>query len=332
MAAKKLVYMVVDTETATLPFADSIAMADAEKKKRIAIARPLVYDIGWTLMYRDGTVFEKKHFLIAETFSVPSVFNTAYYKEKRPLYLDMMKRGEISVLPWETVMEEFVEDLAVADYVGAFNSMFDFKKAIPFTELYISKLYSPDYYEWEKMQYGLCEKIAANVKPKSKPDFDPEHFTFRNNHYEMFDIWGMACETLINKVKFKQECLENRMLSNSGDFFKTSAEATYRYLIDKYDFDEAHTALEDAEIESFILSKILAKKAVTVGIDYFPFRKLGKTTDFVKNHAKGKKQAQYARTVHSVMDDYVGDYDTEEELTNYKKQILGRMEILKSFF
>jgi hypothetical protein len=32
------------------------------------------------------------------------------------------------------------------------------------------------------------------------------------------------------------------------------------------------------------------------------------------------------------MDDYVGDYDTEEELTNYKKQILGRMEILKSFF
>lgn len=332
MAAKKLVYMVVDTETATLPFADSIAMADAEKKKRIAIARPLVYDIGWTLMYRDGTVFEKKHFLIAETFSVPAVFNTAYYKEKRPLYLDMMKRGEISVLPWETVMEEFVEDLAVADYVGAFNSMFDFKKAIPFTELYISKLYSPDYYEWEKMQYGLCEKIAVNVKTKSNPDFDSEHFTFRNNHYEMFDIWGMACETLINKVKFKQECLENRMLTNSGDFFKTSAEATYRYLIDKYDFDEAHTALEDAEIESFILSKILAKKAVTVGIDYFPFRKLGKTVDFVKNCAKGKKQAQYARTVHSVMDDYVGDYDTEEELTNYKKQILGRMEVLESLF
>ena len=51
MAAKKLVYMVVDTETATLPFADAIAQMDAERKKRIAIARPLVYDIGWTLMY-----------------------------------------------------------------------------------------------------------------------------------------------------------------------------------------------------------------------------------------------------------------------------------------
>ena len=332
MAAKKLVYMVVDTETATLPFADSIAQMDAERKKRIAIARPLVYDIGWTLMHRDGTIFEKKHFLVAETFSVPSVFNTAYYKEKRPIYLDMMKRGEITVLPWETIMEDFVADLSVADYVGAFNSMFDFKKALPFTELYISKLYSPDYYEWEKMQYGLCEKIAQNVKQKSNPDFDPEHFTFRNNHYEMFDIWGMACETLINKVKFKQECLENRMLTNSGDFFKTSAEATYRYLVDKYDFDEAHTALEDAEIESFILSKILAKKAVSVGIDYFPFRKLGRTVDFVKNHSRGERQKQYARTVHSAMDDYIGDYEFEEELTNYQKQILGRMRELETMF
>lgn len=332
MAAKKLVYMVVDTETATLPFADTIAQMDAERKKRIAIARPLVYDIGWTLMYRDGTIFDKKHFLVAETFSVPSVFNTAYYKEKRPIYLDMMKRGEITVLPWETIMEDFVADLSIVNYVGAFNSMFDFKKAIPFTELYISKLYSPDYYEWEKMQYGLCEKIAENVKPKRNSDFDPEHFTFRNNHYEMFDIWGMACETLINKVKFKQECLENRMLTNSGDFFKTSAETTYRYLVDKYDFDEAHTALEDAEIESFILSKILAKKAVSVGIDYFPFRKLGRTVDFVKNHSRGEKQKQYARTVHSAMDDYVGDYDFEDELTNYQKQILGRMRELETMF
>lgn len=332
MAAKKLIYMVVDTETATLPFADSIAQMDAERKKRIAIARPLIYDIGWTLMYRDGTIFDKKHFLVAETFSVPAVFNTAYYKEKRPIYLDMMKRGEIVVLPWETIMEDFVADLSIADYVGAFNSMFDFKKAIPFTELYISKLYSPDYYEWEKMQYGLCEKIAQNVKPKRNSDFDSEHFTFRNNHYEMFDIWGMACETLINKVKFKQECLENRMLTNSGDFFKTSAEATYRYLVNKYDFDEAHTALEDAEIESFILSKILAKKAISVGIDYFPFRKLGRTVDFVKNHSRGEKQKQYARTVHSAMDDYVGDYDFEDELTNYQKQILGRMRELETMF
>ena len=33
---KKLVYLVFDCETETLPFADTIAMGDAEKKKKIA--------------------------------------------------------------------------------------------------------------------------------------------------------------------------------------------------------------------------------------------------------------------------------------------------------
>ena len=82
-------------------------------------------------MYRDGTVFEKKQFLVTETFSVPAVFNTAYYASKRPLYLAMMERGEIECLPWNTIMEAFIADLEKCDYVGAFNSMFDFKKAIP---------------------------------------------------------------------------------------------------------------------------------------------------------------------------------------------------------
>lgn len=328
---KKLIYMVFDCETCTLPFADAIAGGDVNKKRKIAIARPIIYNLGWTLMNRDGSIIKKQQFLVAETFSVPSVFNTAYYKEKRPIYLEMMKRGEIEVQPWEVIMTHFILDLTVADYVGAFNSMFDFKKAIPFTELYIEKLYSPSYYDWEKIQYGLCEKIANEPYEKDEKDFDPEHFSFRGKHYELFDLWGMACETLINRAKYKEMCLENRMLSNSGDYFKTSAESTYRYLVENYGFIEAHTALADAEIESYILSKILKKKAISIGIDYFPFRKLGYTTDFVKT-APAKKQARYAEIVFQTMEDYVGDYDVLDELTAYKKQIVGKMEDLKTMF
>ena len=76
------------------------------------------------------------------------------------------------------------------------------------------------------------------------------------------------------------------MLTASGTYFKTSAESTYRYLMNKYDFDEAHTALEDAEIESFILSKIAARHAITPGITFFPFRELGMTTDFVQRRVR----------------------------------------------
>lgn len=282
MARKENRYMVFDCETATLPFANEIANGNSEKKKSIAIARPLIYDLGWTITNRKGEILDKKQYLVAETFSVPSVFNTAYYAEKRPLYLGMLERKEISVLPWQTIMEIFVEDLQKVDSVGAYNSMFDFKKAIPFTELYIKKLYSPDYYAWEQVQKKLCYKIAnEKYKKEEEKDFDKDNFSFRGQSYPLFDLWGLATTHLLNNVSYKKKCLENDMLTASGTYFKTSAEASYRYLKDKYDFDEAHTALEDAVIETFILSQVAKRSAITIGITFFPFRELGTTNEFV---------------------------------------------------
>lgn len=279
---KELRYLVFDCETATLPFAEEIANGDAEKKKRIAIARPLIYDLGWTITNRKGEIIEKKQYLIAETFSVPAIFNTAYYSEKKPLYLQMLANNETCVKPWNEVMEIFVTDIQKVDAVGAYNSMFDFKKAIPFTELYISKLYSPDFYEWERIQRKLCSKIA-NEPYKKDPDkeFDTENFSFRGESYPLFDLWGLATMHLLNTITYKKKCLENDMLTASGTYFKTSAEASYRYLKDKYDFDEAHTALDDAIIETFILSQIAKRAAISLGIIFFPFRELGTTDQFV---------------------------------------------------
>lgn len=323
MAREKLRFLVLDSETATLPFANEIANDNPELKKKIAIAKPLVYDIGWVIAHRDGTIVEKKQFLIAETFAVPSVFNTAYYKEKRPLYLEMIHKGEIAVLPWEAVMGEFIADLETVDYVGAFNSMFDFCKALPFTELYISKLYSNDYYDWEKTQRRICGNIVNSLPSRRNPDFDEKSFHFRGKEYPMFDIWGMACDRLLNRVAYKNLCLDLGMITNSGDFFKTSAESSYRYLREEYDFDEAHTALADAEIEAYILSKILHYGKIEIGIDFFPFRKLGTTTSFLIERKYPKMER--VKAVYDVMDNYVGG----EATTNYKKQIVSKMAILK---
>lgn len=323
MAREKLRFLVLDSETATLPFANEIANDNPELKKKIAIAKPLVYDIGWVIAHRDGTIVEKKQFLIAETFAVPSIFNTAYYKEKRPLYLEMIRKGEIAVLPWEAVMREFIADLETVDYVGAFNSMFDFCKALPFTELYINKLYSDDYYDWEKTQRRICSNIVNSLPSRRNPDFDEKSFHFRGREYPLFDIWGMACDRLLNRVAYKNLCLDLGMITNSGDFFKTSAESSYRYLREEYDFDEAHTALADAEIETYILSKILHYGKIEIGIDFFPFRKLGTTTNFLTERKRPK--VERVKAVYAVMENYVGD----EATTNYKKQILNKMATLK---
>ena len=291
MARKENRYMVLDCETATLPFASELACGDAEKKKKIAIARPLIYDIGWTITNRKGEILDKKQFLIAETFSVPAVFNTAYYAEKRPIYLEMLQRRETSIKTWYEVSEMLLQDMRKVDAVGAYNSMFDFKKAIPFTELYINKLYSPNYQAWEQTQRNLCYKIMNERYQKNEEkNFDGENFKFRDEEFPLFDLWGLATKHLLNNASYKKQCLNNEMLTASGTFFKTSAEATFRYLVDKYDFNEAHTALDDATIETYILSQIAKRSAITVGIMFFPFKELGTTDEFVLRLKKPKQE------------------------------------------
>ena len=271
-------YIVLDCETATLPYA---ANFDGEARKRIAIAKPLIYDLGWTIVDRQGRVYARRNFLITEIFSVPAIFNTAYYASKRPLYLERLRKGEIVLTDWNTAAAALVEDMREVEAVGAYNSMFDFKKAIPFTELYIKMLYSPDFYEWERMQNEICENIANGSKRDSNRAFDPEIFRFRDESFPLFDLWGLSCEHLLNNDEYKEMCRDNRWYSASGKYYKTSAEAAYRFVSKELDFDEAHTALDDAEIESVLLRHIMKKKAsnLSIVIIYFPFRILGKVDE-----------------------------------------------------
>lgn len=322
---KKKNYLVLDCETATLPFANEIAQGDADRKKKIAIARPLIYDIGWTICDRKGEIYDKKQFLIAETFAVPSVFNTAYYAEKRPIYLEMLQRGEITIKPWQEVVEILIEDMNKVDSVGAFNSMFDFKKAIPFTDLYVSKLYSPNYFQWEKIQRSICVHIVTEITHKNEEkEFEADIFKFHGVEYKLFDLWGLSVEYLLNNVSYKKECLNHGLLTNSGLYFKTSAESTYQYLCDKYDFVEAHTALDDATIETFILSRIAARGSVKPGIKFFPFRDLGYTDEFCLRNKKVNKNECFV--VYAKISDYLED--KEDETSAYITMMFNKLNAL----
>lgn len=330
MANKKKSYMMLDCETATLPFADEIAGDNPERKKRIAIAKPLIYDIGWTITDKKGNITDKKQFLIAEIFSVPSVFNTAYYADKRPLYLEMLRKNETSIKPWDEVMDLLIADMGKVDGVGAFNSMFDFKKAIPFTELYIRELYSTTYYQWEQIQRRSAARIADGERNQPNPDFEADVFRFRGRVYPLFDLWGLATTYLLDNPTYKNKCLEHNMLTNSGTFFKTSAESTFRYLCDKYDFIESHTALDDAEIETFILSKVAQKHSITMGIKFFPFRDLGATDDFCLRRKKANKRE--CETVYNAMAAYIdAKLEEAEDLSNYAIGLVHRMRRLAEY-
>lgn len=273
---RKKYYLILDCETATLP----IAMQYNEGiKQKIAIAKPLIYDLAWQVIDRMGFIYRKKSYVISEIFSVPQVFNTAYYAHKRPLYLDRLAKGETILTDWQTATADLVADMQEVEGVGAYNAMFDFKKAIPFTELYINMLYSPNYYKWEKMQNGICERMAQGENFENKKTFNPDVFTFRGVSYNMFDIWGLSCEYLLNNDEYRTMCFENGWETASGKYFKTSAETCYRFVMGQTDFDEMHIAIDDTEIESEIMTIIIkkTKNKFPYGIEYFPFRILGRT-------------------------------------------------------
>lgn len=317
--SKKKYYLVLDTETATLPVISSMDITP-QQRQQLAIAKPLVYDLGWIVMDRQGNIVKKENFLIQEIFFVPQVFNTAYYKEKRPIYIDLLNKGEIKTATWNDAIDILLTDLEKVDIACAYNATFDFKKAIPFTERYIKALYG-DYNKWEKLQVESCENILNKTNKIRNENFLEPIFTLRNKDFPICDLWQSACKSLINNQAYKDYCLTNGFLTDSGMYFKTSAESTFSYLMKDCNFEESHTALDDSLIESHILTKLLAKGKIEPNLQAFPFRELGSVTDYVKQKPKQK----YAPIVIEQLNIYL-DGKSESNYTKRIEKLLHELE------
>jgi hypothetical protein len=137
-----------------------------------------------------------------------------------------------------------------------------------------------------EFQTECCDRIVNKAVVGNKKEFEPDVFRFRGQAYPMFDLWGLSCEYLLNNEDYKKTCLLNGWQTESGKYFKTSAETTYRFVTGNMEFDESHTAIDDADIESEIFALIVkkAKNKVEMGIEYFPFRILGSVAKFLMEH------------------------------------------------
>jgi hypothetical protein len=272
-------FLILDCETCTIPISEELKKkADEKTLKKIGILKPLIYDLAWRVVNRKGEVKSQHSYLIGEIFFNNALFETAYYKDKKPIYLNKLQKKEITVKNWENAISILIEDLKKADFCGAYNSMFDFKKALNLTDDYIQHLYSGYQELWIEIHTEAIKKIIEGETPKTK-NFDKDAFTFRDKNYPLIDLWGLSCENILNTNKFKEFALKNKLFSPSMKYFSTNAETTYKFLTQNTDFIESHTALEDVIIETEIFVSIMKKtsiKKMTKGIIYFPFRILGK--------------------------------------------------------
>lgn len=92
--------------------------------------------------------------------------------------------------------------------------------------------------------YGVNYMMAYNTSY----DFTKTNARMLIENRQFIDIYLMASETLGQRKKYADFCRENNFKTGSNNA-KMSAEVVYAYLIGNPDYEEEHTALEDAKIE-----------------------------------------------------------------------------------
>lgn len=196
----------------------------------------LAYDIGFAVADKKGNIYERYSFMVSELFfDNKDLMETAYYAKKLPQYWEDYKAGTrkiASIYTIRKIVREVMANYGIHD-VFAYNANFD--------------------------KTGLDRTIRFLTKSKTR-----YFFPFGTKTH---CIWHMACQTIFQQKTFAKVALLNGWLSEAGNV-KTSAEIAHRYLTGNVNFEEAHTGLEDVEIETQIMAKCFAQhKAMKTNIN-----------------------------------------------------------------
>ena len=193
-----------------------------------SLERPLVYDLGLTVLNSDGSIRYEYRAIVDEIYNgMPELMRSAHYARKLPAYEQAITDGTLQVKPLSIIRKDLydiVKTYHVTD-VWAFNAYFD-RKALRNTVLTLS-----NGLQAHMLPYGIVWR----------------------------DLWAFACETALQSRNFYRYVIANDAYTPKG-WPRTDAEVTYRYLSGDNSFNEDHTALSDARIESWILSKLLKRK------------------------------------------------------------------------
>ena len=188
-------YVVFDTETTSLN-------------------KPFCYNIGYIIVTEAGIVL-RRDYVVEQVWHNLPLFSTAYYAEKRPLYISAMRSRETKMEKFGYICAQMRRDFKVNNVERAFayNSSFD---------------------------EGVFE-------------FNCDWFKCINPFDEITiaDIRGFVHKYLISET-FRQFCEDYQLFTESGNY-STTAETMYKFVSGDLLFEEEHTALADSLIENQIL-------------------------------------------------------------------------------
>ena len=193
-----------------------------------SLEKPLCYNIGYVIGDENGNILLHRDFVVEQIWHNLPLFSTAYYADKRPIYVNAMRRHETVMDKWGYIMQTMRRDFAKYEVVGAYayNSPFD---------------------------DGVFEMNCDWFKT--------------NNPFEkipLFDIRGYAHQFIVN-ADYLNFCDEHGFYTDAGNY-STTAENVYRSMTD-VEFVEDHTALSDSRIEKDILFECF-KRGAKVNTEY----------------------------------------------------------------
>lgn len=211
--------------------------------------QPLIYDFAYRIIDLEGNILFERSSLVREIFNSRFLMDKAYYSDKVELYNKMLENKEIDILPYSTLIKEFV---AMArkykvNVIAAYNVAFDFKALNGTMQVAYSQ--------------GQDDLILEKL------------FNQKNKH--LLCIWNLACETILNTDEYREYADTHGFKSDKGNYL-SNAEVAFAYIKETPDFKEKHMALSDVEIEIEILLFILNHYTgnISYGLHYGSWQKI----------------------------------------------------------
>lgn len=180
--------------------------------------KPFCYDIGYTILDMDNfTIVKEQHFIVEQVWHNLPLFESAYYKDKRPLYVKLMRARKANMAKYGHITQAMKRDIK---------------------------------------EYNITDAYAYNSDFDTKVfDFNCDWFRCNNplETVAIHDIWGYASQFITNREDYQIFCEKNERFTDTGNY-KGSAEVVFQFLTNNPDFIEQHMGLYDGEIESAILT------------------------------------------------------------------------------
>ena len=223
-----------------------------------SLDKPFCYNVGYIIVDSNtAEVIIKRDFVVEQVWHNPMLFTTAYYADKKELYIKSMRSRKTTMDKFGYICQQMIRDFRnyQVEVAFAYNSSFD-----------------------EKVFNFNCDWFKC-INP-----FD---------EVPIFDIRGYVHNFLVDD-DYKAFCEKNERFTETGNY-STTAETVFQFVTGETDFEEAHTALNDAEIETEILFTCLERGAV-----------LGKNYKAKRSIDRPQEKTLHIRTAEQT--DYYFDY------------------------